>query len=172
MRTGKGLTMAEPVRKIRIKPKQDALVGRNVFRNHFTEMQLKKPRIFRPLRRSLTIGGLLYQPFLVDQLLRSFITQTVHQLGVIASIAANKLCQNRGASPGLRRADGRPRTVGDSALKDGPCEKRSAVWRQQVESDRSTTGALTENGHLFYTQRQEGTNQGDYGNTLIPMKRQ
>lgn len=46
-----------------------------------------------------------YLPLLVDELLWSFTAQTVHQLGVIASIAANQLAQQRGPSAGLSRAN-------------------------------------------------------------------
>lgn len=90
-----------------------------------------------------------YLPLLVDELLRTFTAQTVNQLGVIASVAANQFAQQCGPFAGLSGADWSPGTVGDSTLQDGPGEGRPAVWRQQVETDRSTASTFTKDSHLF-----------------------
>lgn len=82
-----------------------------------------------------TVYCLHYLPLLVDELLWSFTAQTVHQFGIIASVAANQFAQQHGPSAGLSWADRGPGTIGDPALKDGSGESRPAVWRQEVESN-------------------------------------
>lgn len=98
----------------------------------------------------ICIASLHYLPFLVNKLLWSFTTQTVHQLGVVASVAADQLGQQSGTSAGLSGADRGPGTIGDPTLQYGPGEGMPAVWRQQVKSYRSTAGTLAKDSHLFH----------------------
>lgn len=73
--------------------------------------------------------GVSYQPLLVDELLRIFAAQAVHQLGVIPEVTTYKLAEHCGPPPCFSRRDRRPRRVGDPALQNGPGEGVSAAWR-------------------------------------------
>lgn len=64
--------------------------------------------------------GSSYLPLLVNKLLRTFTSQTVYQLRVVASVAIDQFGQHGGAFSGLGRRDGGPGTVGCPALEDCP----------------------------------------------------
>lgn len=96
-----------------------------------------------------------YQPLLVDELLRIFAAQAVHQLGVIPKVTTYKLAEHCGPPPCFGWRDRRPWRVRDPALQNGPGEGVSAAWRQEMESYWSSTSALAEYGHLHPKQQNQ-----------------
>lgn len=95
----------------------------------FTPVQKHEKRLTHRLVRVHNAGIVCYLPLLVDELLRTFMAQTVHQLSVIPGVTAYKFAQHRGPPLRFGWRDRCPGRVGDPALKNCPGKGVSAAGR-------------------------------------------